>query len=266
VSGNSYLLLQDLSRTHQPPVTRDQQISIVDGVPRAEDITAVVGSLAHLHAYWWEHPLLKGDRFDVGYWSGTAERFERYWQRRSTSWNRLISNESAWFPHGVRVLYEQMLAHLPQYWKQHLEPRFQRRKQLTLTHGDAYFANFLCPQPPATGPAYLLDWQSPSFDIGGYDLANLCATFWNSEQRHENQREAMALRCYYRTLQADGVTNYTWGDVLTDYQHGLIFWLLVPVQDAADGSRKDYWWPKMQCLLAAFREWRCEALLGIETL
>lgn len=57
---------------------------------------------------------------------------------------------------------------------------------------------------------------------------------------------------------------YAWEDVLADYQHVLIFWLLMPVQDAADGARKDYWWPKMQCLVAAFREWRCEARLDPE--
>src|SRR5215472_11524136 len=41
-SGTSYLLLQDLSATHRLPVTRDQQISLVEGVPPVEDITAVV--------------------------------------------------------------------------------------------------------------------------------------------------------------------------------------------------------------------------------
>ena len=49
---------------------------------------------------------------------------------------------------------------------------------------------------------------------------------------------------------------------MTDYRTGLIFWLLMPVQDGYGGSGKDYWWPKMQCLVAAFREWSCEALLA----
>ena len=45
---------------------------------------------------------------------------------------------------------------------------------------------------------------------------------------------------------------------------GLIYWLLVPVQDCYGGSSKEYWWPKMQCLVAAFREWDCERLLDTE--
>ena len=71
------------------------------------------------------------------------------------------------------------------------------------------------------------------------------------------------LRRYHAALQAHGVKGYTWDDLVTDYQNGLIFWLVMPVQDGADGSWKDYWWPKMQCLVAAFRDWRCEALLEI---
>jgi thiamine kinase-like enzyme len=263
-SGDSYLLLRDLSATHRPPVTRDQQISIVDGVPAAAAIAAVVETLAQLHAYWWGHPLLDAGHFAVGYWSRTRERFERYAERRNASWRRVLAQEDAWLPEDVRALYEQVLAQLPDHWERYLEPRFRTGRHLTLTHGDAYFANFLCPDPPASGPTYLLDWQSPSFDIGGYDLANLCATFWTPEQRHAEQREQAVLRRYHATLRAHGVNDYTWEDLLTDYRHGLIFWLLMPVQDAADGSRKDYWWPKMQCLVAAFRDWRCAELLEMD--
>lgn len=262
-SGNSYLLLQDLSETHRLPVTRDQQIAIVEGVPPAVYIEAVIDTLARMHAYWWDHELLGTDRFDIGYWSRNAERFGQYLQRRRTAWESLIANEKAWFPNDLRELYEQVLARLQRHWEQYLEPRFHTRTNLTLIHGDAYFANFLCPKNPGTGATYLLDWQSPSFDIGGYDLANLCAAFWTPQQRHEEQREEKALRRYHTVLRAHGVNNYSWDDLLTDYQTGLIFWLLMPVQDRHDGSSKEYWWPKMQCLVAAFQEWHCEKLLDI---
>jgi hypothetical protein len=62
-------------------------------------------------------------------------------------------------------------------------------------------------------------------------------------------------------LQAYGVRQYTWEDLVADYQLGLIFWVLMPVQDGADGSDTDYWWPKMHRLIAAFRDWHCAALL-----
>lgn len=260
-SGNSYVLLHDLSETHAPPVTRDQQISIVDGIPSPQAIEQVVEALAQLHAYWWDHPLFEQGIFEVGYWSRNAERFEQYFQRRLTAWQYLVRSESDWFPADVRELYEKVFARLPSHWQHYVEPRFRTRTHLTLTHNDTYFANFLSPKDNTTERTYLLDWQSPGVEIGGYDLANLCATFWNSQQRQQDQREMQVLRRYYAVLQAHGVTTYSWDELLADYKTGLIFWLLMPVQDCFDGSKRSYWWPKMQCLVAAFREWNCSDLL-----
>jgi hypothetical protein len=262
-SGDSYLLLQDLSATHSHPVTRDQQIGITESVPSARSIERVVDALAQHHAYWWDHELFTGTTFEIGYWSRNAERFALYLQRRRMSWDTLLANEAAWFPADLRDLYVRVLDHLEQHWQQYLEPRFRVKSNLTLVHGDAYFPNFMCPNDPAAGRTYLLDWQEPTVDIGGYDLANLCATFWTTEQRHAAQREQQILRRYHATLQAHAVRDYSWDDLTTDYQTGLIFWLLMPVQDRYGGAGTDYWWPKMQCLVAAFREWHCEDLLGI---
>jgi hypothetical protein len=258
------LLLQDLAPTHQPPVTRAQQIGPVEAVPPAAQIAECIETLGMLHAFWWQHLLLGEGHFDVGYWSRTRERFDAYLQRRTNSWQRVAAQEDASLPEDVRTLYEQALARLPSYWERYLEPRFRSSRHLTLAHGDAYFANFLCPIPPRTGTAYLLDWQSPEFDIGAYDLATLCATFWTREQRHTARREDRILHQYFDSLKTHGVRHYPWEDLLLDYRHALIFWLLMPVQDAADGSARDYWWPKMRCLLAAFSDWHCGALLGTE--
>jgi hypothetical protein len=64
-------------------------------------------------------------------------------------------------------------------------------------------------------------------------------------------------------LQTYGVQHYSWEELITDYKHGLIFWLLMPVQDRYGGAGKSYWWPKMQCLVGAFRDWHCDGLLGL---
>jgi len=261
-SGNSYLLLRDLSDTHLAPVTRDQQISIVHSVPSTVNIERVIVALARHHAYWWNHPLLPSETFHIGYWSRDANRFDQYLQRRQTAWESLRVDEARWFPSNVRNLYDRVLAYLRHHWRRYLEPRFSTYSHLTLVHGDSYFSNFLCPRHEDGGTTYLLDWQSPTFDIGGYDLANLCATFWTSAQRHEAQRERKLLERYHRELVKAGVSNYSWDDLISDYQSGLIYWLLVPVQDRYDGSSRDYWYPKMQCLVTAFQEWHCEELLG----
>jgi hypothetical protein len=261
VSGDSYLLLQDISATHAVPVTRDQQIGIVDGVPAQAAIDAVVDTLARLHAYWWNQTRRNLDTVAYGYWNRDTERFGLYLQRRSAGWASLRAEESAWLPGETIALYEQVIAKLPGYWNMYLKDRFLSGHNLTLVHGDAYFANFMCPLQPRTTPAYLLDWQSPCFDIGAYDLVNLLATFWTSAQRAEGGREEHILRRYHTVLQENGVAGYLWDDLQRDYQHGIIFWLLMPVQDRFGGSGPDYWWPKMQCLTAAFLDWNCAELL-----
>lgn len=231
--------------------------------PQPVYIEAVVDTLAQLHAYWWNHTLLETNLFHVGYWSRTADRFAQYLQRRRSAWDSLISQEEAWFPDDLRDLYDHLFAHLSNHWERYLAPRFRTRTNLTLIHGDAYFANFLCPKTPGSGPTYLLDWQSPTGDLGSYDLANLIATFWTPEQRHEAAREEKMLQRYHSVLQMHGVNHYTWEDLIADYKTGLIFWILMPVQDRSGGADKAYWWPKMQCLAAAFRDWQCAEMLGL---
>ncbi|MEZ4868628.1 MAG: phosphotransferase [Caldilineaceae bacterium] len=264
MSGASYLLLQDMSATHVEAVPRDVQIAMREGVPSKLVIGAVVDTLAQLHAYWWEHPLLSRATFPVGFWSRNAERFALYLARRQNSWARLSAQHQDWFPAELRTLYENLFAHLHGHWERYLWPRFQAQAKLTLIHGDAYFANFLTPKEGATGRTYLIDWQSPGFGLGAYDLVNLCATFWSSAQRNQLDREMSILQRYHHGLLRHGVTGYGWEDLLTDYRSGLIFWLLMPVQDGADGAAKSYWWPKLQCLVTAYQEWECERLLEIK--
>jgi aminoglycoside phosphotransferase (APT) family kinase protein len=274
-SGSSYLLLQDLSETHAPPITRDEQISITRGVPEQWCQEAVIDALAQLHAYWWEHPLLTPGafedegKFEIGFWSRDRERIRQYLVKRTASWKGLVqwlgAGKTPWFPSRLRSFYEQLLERLPFYWEEFLAPRFRSRKGLTLIHGDAYFCNFLCPKLPGEGPTYLLDWQSPSFDLTGYDLANLLAAFWTRQQRKENDRELKLLRRYFAGLVEHGVRQYAWEELIADYQAGLIFWILMPVQDGQDGAGMNYWWPKMQCLLEAFEDWGCVERLGLQS-
>jgi len=264
VSGDTYLLFADLSATHAPPVTRARQLQVDQAdLPAKMVIGAVVDTLAHFHAYWWQHPLLATATFPVGYWSRSADRFAEYLARRRDAWARLYAEGKEWLPPEIAPFYMHLFDHLERHWQRYLHPRFQRQEWLTLTHGDAYFANFLSPKVGATGRTYLLDWQSPTFDLGAYDLVNLCATFWTSKARNQLDREMSILQRYHHGLLRHGVTNYSWEQLLTDYRIGLIFWVLMPVQDGGDGAPKSYWWPKMQCLLAAFDEWECTRLLAL---
>jgi hypothetical protein len=256
-SGDSFVLMLDLSATHVPPLTREGQIGLIDNIPSTNNLGACVTALAHHHAYWWDHPVLRSGQFTVGHWSRDAQRVAAYAERRRASYARMDHSQLL---ATTRALLEQVLAGLEGHGDRTLAPRFTSERHLTLCHGDTYFTNFLCPRS-GTGTTYLLDWQSPEVDLCGNDLANMLAAFWTREQRLQAGREVACLRLYHRALVDRGVVGYTWDDLVTDYRCGLLYWLLVPLQDAADGSDPDYWMPKLTCLEAAVRDWGCLELL-----
>ena len=257
-----FVLLEDLSATHRPPLTRDAIVGSSGATPSEPDQRAVIDTLARLQAFWWEHPLQDAGALDFGYWSDDGEGFAHYVERRRASWQTVRAQNGDWLPTQVIDLYERTFDGLPSHGVRWLEPRLADRRQLTLLHGDSYFSNFLCPLPSSPGHAYLIDWQSPCFDIGAVNLVNLIATFWTSRQRHEGDRERRLLAEFHRLLVAYGVKGYPLDSLLHDYRLGLLYWLLVPVQDAHDGSRREYWWPKMRCLVAAYQDWECAELLS----
>jgi thiamine kinase-like enzyme len=163
----------------------------------------------------------------------------------------------------MRRFYERLLGRLPGYFAKKLSPRVSTNRNLTLIHGDTYFCNFLCARIPGTGSAYLMDWQSPSCDLAAYDLVNLLAAFWSHAQRNESSREIKLLRRYYEGLQSRNVRDFSWDDLLADYRNGLVFWVLMPVQDAGDGAGPGYWIPKMRCLMGAFEDWSCWEIVSL---
>jgi thiamine kinase-like enzyme len=150
---------------------------------------------------------------------------------------------------------------LPHLWERYWKPRTGALRQVALTHGDAYLANFLCPNAGISEPVCLIDWQSPETFLAASDLANLLVTFLTSDQRKQIGEEQL-LRRYYAAFSVARPGSYGLQDLLNDYRLAIIDWLLLPLQDRRDGSRKEYWWWKMQCLLDAFRDWRCEELLA----
>jgi hypothetical protein len=118
-----------------------------------------------------------------------------------------------------------------------------------------HLANFLCPDDPSAGlPTYLIDWQGHFPYLGASDLVNLIATFWTREQRRDDGLEEWVLRLYLEGLQRAGVERYAWQDLRRDYRLAIAEWLLVPLQDRAEGAARDYWRPKLLCLAGAFED------------
>jgi hypothetical protein len=257
---NSHLLLHDLSDSHAAPLTRDQILDPKTSVPGRAHLEAVIDTLACFHAYWWQHPRLGSGVALLGAWCSSEARFVSEIARRRRAWDDLWLHEQDWFPPTLRALYETILEHMLALWKAETEPRLATHTNLTLTHGDAYFANFLCPRPAHHGATYLLDWQSPEVYRATGDLVNLCATFWTREQRA--QHEGWLLPRYHAGLRSHDVDGYTWDMLVTDYRCSIIDWLLQPLQDRLDGADRSYWYHKMRCLADAFDDWDCARLFA----
>lgn len=258
-TGDSHLLLLDVSETHEPLVARSDLITM-HGVPAVECLQSAVQAVSQIHACWWEHPsLLDGSR-QVSDWYGTQEHFNNRIEQRRGEWEIFQALAGENLPADLRALYRQVLDRLPILWDHGLGERISSGRNLTLVHGDCYLSQFLYPRD-GEGPTYLVDWQDCLTDLPSLDLAHLFASFWTREQRHDNDRERRLLRCYLDALGSAGVADYTWEQLQWDYQLLLIYMVLLPVWDAVNGSSKDYWWPKMQCLTAAYCDWACAELL-----
>lgn len=263
-TGDSLLLLQDLSATHHPPVARRltaQQGVLEEDMPASATLYQIVETLAAFHAAWWEHPHLGTPPLELDSDFQDEEHFRDYCQWLNQNWQSCLAVEDHWLPQDVVSEISEMLRLLPGAWERYLARRFPTRHQLTLLHEDAYLVNFLVPRTDEEGSVYMLDWQSAFGGMGAFDLVIMCASFWTSAQRQENKREETMLRRYVAALQAHGVTNYTWDQLMEDYRLMIMIFLQVAIWDQTNGSVRDYWWPKLQCLLSAARDLDCVSLL-----
>lgn len=242
-TGQSYCLLLDVGETHTAPVTRDDLLA-GRGVPTPAHLDAVVDTIAAFHAYWWQHPALGHGAPDITPWYRDRACWDTYLKESHDEWASFIAAEGHWFPADLRALYERILAGQPAWWERYL----------ALSHCDGYLSQYLCPREGHTGPTYLIDFQGPKGDFCTNDLVHLFATFWTPDQRHEADRELRSLRRYHTALQAHGVRDYLWNELLDDYRLMLTCMLQLTVWDQTNGSDRSYWWPKMQCLAAAYRD------------
>jgi hypothetical protein len=256
-SGNSILLLGDVSQTHAAPLSRTQLIE--EGmVPTDLQLDQMIDALAGLHAWGWQHPSFgKTGNVSQVRWYRDKINFEAHITRRRRDFDQFLGIASDKVPTSWLDLYRQILDGLPGLWSKYFEPRVLTFKNLTYTEGDAYVTQYLTPKTSGNGAAYLVDYQDAFANFGAFDLVHLLATFWTPAQRHQQQREERLLRRYLEILQKSGVKEYTWVDLISDYRLMLIIIVLVPVWDAASGASQSYWYPKMNCLIDNFNDFDC---------
>lgn len=260
-SGNSYCLLDDVSTTHRSPVSREDVLA-GNGIPTASSLEQIIDILAAFHAFWWEHANIGriNGPFEIRHWFRDDAYYQALVARREQQYDRFLSLESSWFPHHLRHIYDTAIGQLPGLWEKYLRHRMLDRTKITLTHGDCYFSQFLVPIDPDCQSAYMIDFDSVSGNLGAYDLAYLLPTFWTASQRREANRESTLLQRYHQQLLLHGVHDYAWEDLLLDYRLMVTHMLFDPFLDHNPHNRT-YWWPKMECLAAAYNDLACAELL-----
>jgi len=182
------------------------------------------------------------------------------------NWDALPRLAGTSLPAPILALGEDILAGLPSLWDPTLAKRMASRRHITVSHGDCYLSQFLCPVSGAQDrDVYLIDFQGACGDLPAMDLVFLLAAFWTPEQRREERREERMLRIYLDALGRHGVTGYTWDDLVADYRISLAYMLFYPAWDAVNGSGRDYWEPKLRTLASAAEDWGRWELFASET-
>lgn len=239
-TGASHVLLKDVSETHatdRDPLHPGHAAQAID-------------CLAHLHAFWWDHPRLGQDIGSFPTWE-ERQRDMRDTVDSTAAFMAALGDalSPAW-----RAVYERVLPALPGLFRRHATGR-----NLTLVHGDAHLGNFLFPRDAATGVTYLADWQFWHPTVGGTDLAFMMAAEWEPEIRR--QLEHGLVRRYYDGLLAHGVQSYGWQQCWDDYRLSVILVsLFIPVWRWAVFR----WAPDLAAVhrsMTAFEDLRCCDLL-----
>ncbi|MBK8431909.1 MAG: aminoglycoside phosphotransferase family protein [Chloroflexi bacterium] len=251
-SGGSFLVLEDISETHTPPVTREQ-LRNVKGVPPIHQMESIMDCMAQFHAAFWEHPQsgTVPDTTEVRWWYRDEQFHAKHIERRTHEWTKFTEMFHAEVPSEWLNLGTEVLARLPQLFATHIEPRLASRQSMTMSQGDCYLSQFLIPRQ-GLGQAYLIDFQDACVNLPAYDLVYMLATFWSREQRALHEENL--LRRYQDELNGRGVP-YSWDMLCTDYRVSLNYMFFDAVWNATSGSSTDYWKPKMKCLFEAYQDW-----------
>ena len=242
-TGRALLLLDDLDLTHDPAVTRRQLVE-GRGVPDRPALDAIVDALAALHAAWWGEAAPAG--IPEAPWLGSGAEFARFAARSRAQLDGFQKAAAGRVSEAAVEVAERTVLGLHHRWAQRLRPRAERRRHLTLVHGDCYLSNWLVPRPEQAGEAVAVDFQQVHLDAPGEDLAFLVGTFWTAEQRARH--EDRCLRRYLERLDRPG---YGWAELLEDYRWGLERMVVRTVWEQHQGVPDWYWRPKIERVAAA---------------
>lgn len=273
-TGLSYCLTEDLSGTHEVVAEREALITRGAAVFTYKQLENLVTAVARFHAYWWEEKRLGHEAIAVAHPFRNQKKYDHEIDKDRKNWAVFVEIAGDEIPAEWHDLYEHALAKTPLLWPHYFEARFTERRNITLTN-QQYITSFLYPKDENGQTALFNDIDGLSTNIGTDDLVLMLTSFFTPEQRQKDDLEQRLLRHYHDTLTACGVTGYSWDTLIMDYRVKIIWRIFLSVWDCVTapppkrqvddgqihGVHKSYWWPKMQCEIGAYQDWKCAELL-----
>jgi hypothetical protein len=243
-----HLLVKDVSETHV--VNWKRTPTLAYGRILAE-------ALAILHAHCWGN-----DRHC--HWP-TSKQIDAYLDNTLPGLEPLLRHVQGKIP-------AEWVTELHQIVAQH--PAAMRRRTLqdnhfSFIHGDVNPGNVLSAMM-GEAPLYLIDRQpfdwSLTVWLGVFDLAYQMGLWWDTAVRR--QLEMDVLHHYHACLMKQGITNYSWAELLTDYKLCLLQQIYVPLNwctVAEDREKMEWvWLPQLHKVMTAVSDLNCLDLFSGE--
>ncbi len=239
-----HLLLEDLSATHM--------IATIWPLPPASgQCEIIVGSLARVHAEWWDNPGLGAS---VGAWQD-ADALQQMLQTFAGHLARFIDQYGDRLPLERRQLYDRLIEVAPR-----LRQRYLSHRNVTVAHGDAHVWNCMLPRDVESDDARFFDWDSWHIGVGTSDLAYMIAMHWYPDRRR--RYEPHLLDRYHRELLARGIESYDRRALADDYRLSVLQRITTPVWQASFNIPPAIWWNNLERIFLAVDDLDCRELLG----
>jgi aminoglycoside phosphotransferase (APT) family kinase protein len=216
--NHSYILLEDLTQTHTNACDWPSPLP----VQAAED---VIDALAKFHAAFWEDPSLGGQPVPVPDFLSSQRAYETYLGFLRRDFEHYSSRLANLVPVAHLRLYTSVLTYLPHLWEEFWAPRLVEGRTLPIIHGDLNPCNVLYPHTYGDRVC-LIDWEAHRRGLPTSDLAMLLGLHLCPDQ----EETLPLLRRYHTGLFQSGVRNYSFEDLLVDYQTALLYELFFPLK------------------------------------
>jgi hypothetical protein len=242
-TGRAHVLMDDLTITHSQP---DQKKA-----PSVRLTRLAVEALAKMHAVWWNSPRLGrdiGSQFD-------QKALDVFIEDLSRNVSTFIDHFGTEFSESERSIYQLMLSNADKIWG-----RLMRPTDLTVTHGDTHWWNFLYPNDADRDTVRIFDWNLWHIDLGARDLAFLLALGGFADPRPNLENDL--LRRYHSTLVANGVSSYNFEQLFDDYRWSAARNLNIPVIFWVQGKHESTWRTALTRATESFKRLCCSELFA----